>query len=260
MSATATYLYCFVQTPRKPTFPKALKGMPYASPPRALSAGDGVWLIVSDAPLAHYEEAPIKKHLEDMKTVADFALGHEAVVEHFALADSLLPMKLFTLFRDDERALRYVEKERARIDGALARVGGKVEYGLRVSLDEKAMRAAALKDSKKAGPPDSGAAFLMRKKLLRDAASEAQDRARERAEEVFEALAALSADALKRPLGADPEGSRLLLDGAFLVPRKKEKSFAALAKKKGGEIEPLGYRTELTGPWPAYHFVQDGAR
>jgi len=48
----ATYLYCLVRAPEKPSLAGAPPGLPGLSPPRALAAGDGLWLIAADAPLS----------------------------------------------------------------------------------------------------------------------------------------------------------------------------------------------------------------
>ena len=42
---------------------------------------------------------------------------------------------------------------------------------------------------------------------------------------------------------------------AFLVSRKKFDEFRAAAEALAVEFTPLGFRFELTGPWPAYNFA-----
>ena len=53
------------------------------------------------------------------------------------------------------------------------------------------------------------------------------------------------------------QGGRLLLDAAFLVPRKHARSFHALAVRESRALARHGYGLTLTGPWPPYSFVQD---
>ena len=55
---TATYLYCLVQAERRPRWPAPRAACPALGPLRVLPAGDGLWLVAADAPLAQYGGAP----------------------------------------------------------------------------------------------------------------------------------------------------------------------------------------------------------
>jgi hypothetical protein len=139
----ATYLYCLVRADREPGLAGVPPGLPGCSPPRLLAAGGGLWLVVSTAPLSQYGAEEIQSRLSDLSWVSDRALAHEAVVEHFTgvtEAAAVLPLKLFTLFSSGERALAYVGENRERIDRSLDRVAGRVEWGVRVRLDDARAR------------------------------------------------------------------------------------------------------------------------
>src|SRR5262249_45293538 len=153
-----------------------------------LDAGRGLWLVCADAPIARYGKEPIERGLGDLDWVSQCAMGHEAVVESVLGAGTVVPMKLFTLFKSDARALARLGKTRARIDRALRRLRGCDEWGVRLRMDEKQLVQVA------AGPrasqtPQSGTAFLERKKSLRDAATSVRKGAREHADDVHEVLA-----------------------------------------------------------------------
>ena len=144
-SAPLTYLYCLVQASRRPQLRSVPPGLPGAGPVRLLEGGRGLWLVVADAPEAHYGEAAIASGLQNMEWVSRRALGHEAVVESFLGAAAVLPMQLFTLFTSDERALAHVNKDRRRIDKVLQRVAGQHEWGVRLTWDEQRARTAVEK-------------------------------------------------------------------------------------------------------------------
>ena len=126
----ATYLYCLVRAPRNPLSAEVPPGLPGLTPPRVLAVGDGLWLIVAGAPLSEYGSAEIQRQLSDLSWVSDRALAHEAMIEHFAGAGAVLPMKLFTLFASDERAIANIRDHRERLEprprpgGGPGRVGG----------------------------------------------------------------------------------------------------------------------------------------
>jgi len=120
----ATYLYCLVRAASEPDLAGAPPGLSDLAPPQALGvdAGAGLWLIAASAPLPDYGSAEIQRQLSDLSWVTDRALAHEAVVEHAAGLGAVLPMKLFTLFASDDRAVAHVRDDRERIDAVLDRV------------------------------------------------------------------------------------------------------------------------------------------
>jgi hypothetical protein len=59
----------------------------------------------------------------------------------------------------------------------------------------------------------------------------------------------------KAPRELPVQGGPLLLDAAFLVPRRRARSFQSLAAREARSLARLGYGLTLTGPWPPYSFV-----
>src|SRR5437773_5588216 len=99
---------------------------------RLLDVRGGRFLVVADAPLERYGEDAINRGLSDLDWVARGAVAHEAVVESFIGASALVPMKLFTIFTSDERALEHVRREAPRVDAVIRRVAHHHEWGVRV--------------------------------------------------------------------------------------------------------------------------------
>jgi hypothetical protein len=265
MSAKGSYVYCLVAAPRRPGVRRAVKGLPGTGPVRVVpvEAPDcaprrlKTWLIVADAPLGRYSEAAINEKLHDLDWVSRAAVAHEAIVETFLAAPALLPMKLFTIFLNDGRALDHVRRHRADIDAILGRVADHEEWGVRISLDRT---RAVLMGSSGAGRrrADSGAVYLTRKKAQRDRAAELGRHARLVIGDAYERLARHATAARRRSATelANSDG-RLLLDAAFLVPRARVKRFRAAAERDASALDPQGYHVAITGPWPPYSFLND---
>jgi hypothetical protein len=254
--ARATYVYGLVAAPAAPAVAAAPKGLPRLSSPRALAAGDGLWLIVADAPLRDYGADAIGRRLEDLSWVSTCALAHERVVEHFAAAGTVVPMKLFTLFAGDARAVEHIAGQRERLERLLSRVAGCREWGVRVHLDER--RARKTVAAGKAPPSGgTGTAFLQQKRRQQEASRQAVARAQARAEEVHTALAARARGVVRREQLAAEPGERLLLDAAFLVPESDAAAFEAEVGRGSEALARLGCETILTGPWPPYNFVAE---
>jgi gas vesicle protein GvpL/GvpF len=263
-----TYVYCVIASSRAPALPRMPKGLPGAGPVRLLDLDAGVlsrrsggfrrWLVVADVPLDRYGEQAIKAGLSDLDWVSRAAVAHEAVVECFVAAAGLLPMKLFTIFKSDDRALEYIRQQGRRIDDALARVLKHEEWGVRVVLGAPRVTVGSRRTLKRSRTVTSGSSYLERKKAQRDAAVELAERARDVVAELYDRFAQRSSIARRRTL-TEVAGQRapLLLDAVFLVARARASSFRAAAQQQARRLEPEGYLISLTGPWPPYSFVQD---
>jgi hypothetical protein len=255
---SATYVYCVAPRRRAPSLRRAPAGMPGTGRPRALDAGDGLFLVACDAPLDRYGEAALERGLRDLDWVSACAVAHDAVVEHVGRVGTVVPMRLFTLFASDARALAHVARERRRIERAAARVAGRAEWVARVVLDEA--RARARRRAPGRAGAGRGTAFLLRKKGEREALGRAAASAQAAAERLYETLAGRAADARRRPPLRAPGGGRhLLLDAAFLVPRRGAAAFRAAARRAGAPLGKAGCEVTVTGPWPPYSFVDDNA-
>ena len=253
----ATYVYCAVRAGRRPTMKRGLRGLPGAEPSRLLDAGEQLWLVVATAPVAQYGAAPIERRLKDLDWVSRCAMAHEAVVEDAARSGPVVPMKLFTLFSSDDRAVAHMVRTRRKLARLFALVAGREEWGVRVSVDER-VAARRRAEGAHAAKTASGTGFLLRKKAEKDAARLVIEEALSEGERIFGELAGAAVDARRRTPVQSTTAIRVVLDAAFLVPEKQARTFrkavAAQAKSRGE-----GYDVALSGPWPPYNFVSEPA-
>jgi hypothetical protein len=259
----ATYVYCLLAAPRPPALGRSVRGLPGTGQVRFLHVGPSdtspakgrlkKWLAVADAPLADYGEGAINGKLNDLEWVSRRALAHEAVVESLMGATAIVPMKLFTIFTNDERAVGHVEHEASRIDAILNRVAGRQEWGVRVVLSRPAAPAPRSTSRRRV----SGASYLAAKKAVRDARAQQAERAEQVAAGVYDRLAKIGDAATRRTAVEDlAEGGPLLLDAAFLVARQNVSRFKATLKREALRLEEQGYGLTASGPWPPYSFVE----
>jgi hypothetical protein len=253
VNATLTYVYCLVNATRRPSLRDVPAGLSASRDLRLLDAGDGVWLVATSVPESEYGEAALGRGLQDLEWVGQRAMEHEAVVEHFLTAPAVLPMQLFTLFTSDERAVSHVAGDRRRIARILARIERKVEWGLRLTWDEKAARESVGRAHRRSA---SGTAFLSRKRDLLNLSRARLTAARADANRLYRAMAREATDARRRTATerAAP-GSRLLLDAAFLVPTSKGSAFRAALRRNTKRLGRSDLVVSLTGPWPPYNFI-----
>jgi gas vesicle protein GvpL/GvpF len=251
LGTLGTYVYCVVASRRRPPIGK-IAGPPGTRAPRLLEVHPNRYLVVSDAPLESFGEAPLARRLSDLDWVSRAAVAHDAVVERFITADAVLPMKVFTIFTNDERALAQTRADWDRIDALLRDVTGQVEWGLRLMFDQRQAPAAATTPR-----AASGRNYLLAKQRQHTATVAHTRLVRRRTAGVVTALAAIAREVRQRPLTtAATSGSRLLLDAAFLVPRTRERRFRAAVAQQTRRLAPEGYAVHLSGPWPPYSFVE----
>jgi hypothetical protein len=249
-----TYVYALVRAESRPPLSAAPAPVPGGQAVRLLSAG-GLWLAVSTVPAAEYDQAALEAGLRDLDWVGPRAVAHEAVVEHFLACTALLPMKLFTIFKSDQRAVEYVVRTHARIDRILGRIERHVEWGLRLTWHEQAAQQALEQRSEPAGTP-SGAAYLARKRDLLDAGRNQWAMARAAAELLYRTMRDEAAESRRHSETEEAlPNSRVLLDAAFLVSAEKADAFRALLLAQAQVLGELGIVVSLSGPWPPYNFV-----
>jgi hypothetical protein len=251
-AARATYLYAVVESDGAPLLSRAPRGLPGCARPRAIDAGGGLWLVAADAPLRHYDDGALERGLKDLEWVALRAMAHQQVVEHCLTLGTVLPMKLFTLFREDARAVAHVTSRRRALRALARRVRGRHEWGVRLSLDPEAAQRTVKKGAAAAGRGAlRGTAYLLRKTRERTLARDLAQGARAEADRAYASLRGL-ADAAQRRA---PAGDGLVLDAAFLVPAPGARKFGQAVARLRRDLAARGMVVALTGPWPAYSFV-----
>jgi hypothetical protein len=209
-----------------------------------------MWLVVSEVPLARYGPTALERTLRDIDRVGRLAVAHESLVEYFARMSgaTVVPMKMFTMFSSVDRAVSEMRARRMEIQAVLDRVVGCEEWGVRVGVRPRRL-------ARSPEQPRSGTEFLTVRKRMRDEVRASAQRADDAAAAVFEELSHLAKEARKRqetPAGAVPP----LLDAAFLVPVRSRTRFRAATTRLSRTCSDAGANLTLTGPWPAYNFVQ----
>ena len=252
MSSTLSYVFCLVRNARRPALRGITDGMPGGADLRAIEVGEDLWAVVQSVPESEYGEEALARGLQNLDWVGPRAIAHERVIESFLAAPALLPMQLFTLFTTDARVAEHVRSDRARVTRILKRIEKKVEWGLRLTWNEKAVRDKAAQKQAR-----SGAEFLARKRDVLDVNRTRLIAARKTADRVYKGMAReASASQRRTSLERAAPGSRLLLDAAFLVSAGRSRAFKSAIRQHARELRGAGVDVSLTGPWPAYNFIQ----
>ena len=253
-ATTAAYLYCVVRAAKRPSMTRVPGGVPSASRPEVYTVGPSLWIVAATVPLRVYGPAALEPRLGDLDWIAEIAVAHEAVIEHFAKSktSTAIPMKLFTMFSTIDRAVADVAARSTAVQRTMRHIAGAEEWGIRVFI------RPAKSPVKSAGPATSGAQFLRARQETRTAIATARAVTADAAERAFARLRRHSRDAHVREARAEPGTNPPVLDAAFLVTLVARPRFKAEARRQASALAAAGAELVMTGPWPAYHFVTVG--
>jgi hypothetical protein len=179
-------------------------------------------------------------------------------------ADAVVPLRLCTIFADEDAVRDGLRRERERLLAALRRVRGRMEWSVKLLADPQALQAAAHeRGSALAGadPPGSGRAYFARKKLEQAARDDVRAMIEWAAEETHARLREYAAGATTLPpqdRQLSGRSGEMVLNGAYLVERSSAPEFAALAKELEARHRGIGLALELSGPFAPYNFVPAG--
>jgi hypothetical protein len=203
--------------------------------------------IVCRVGLDEFGEGPLRRNLEDRAWLEQTASAHDRVLSGAVGVTPLVPIRFGTVFHDEAGVREMLLDRGGEFRDALERLRGHVELGIKVFLVDAARDEEA--------KPATGRDYLLQKQRARDAASTVQAEALEQVRALHEHLASLADGAHANP-PQPPElsGRRepMLLNAAYLVRSDEQPEFIAAADDHGdGRLEVV-----VTGPWPAYNFVQ----
>ncbi|MGY1434296.1 GvpL/GvpF family gas vesicle protein [Streptomyces reniochalinae] len=127
---SATYVYAVCQGCDPEVF-AGLPGQAPGTPVRLLRFG-ALEAVVQDVPAASFGEEALRERLGDRAELERCARAHHAVIAAAAATAPTLPLPLATLYLGDGRARAALSADASRFLGALRRIAGRVEWGVKV--------------------------------------------------------------------------------------------------------------------------------
>ncbi|MCP2336321.1 GvpL/GvpF family gas vesicle protein [Actinomadura rupiterrae] len=258
MSGTAIYLYG-VARGLAPSALDGVTGVGGAPVRTVVHPESGLAALVGTVGLAEFGERELRENLEDLGWLEATARAHHQVVALAAREAPTAPVRIATLYRDDDRVRDVLDRDRDRLAELLDRITGRTEWGVKAYADAgaaAAQEAAAVQEPEPAADESSGTAYLRRRQAQRRTRRAAQDRLTEYARDVHAELAD-HAVASRQHAAQDPRlsGRRdtLILNMAYLVDDEQAEGFLAVARAIDRRLPDV--TVELTGPWPPYSFI-----
>ena len=252
-----SYAYAVVRS-SAPTAQRAraalagLRGV--ADAPVTLVGSGTVAAAVSAVPAAEFSEAALKSRLEDLDWLESTARSHHLVIETLAARTKVLPLRLATVYLDDSRVERMLGERQEAFSALLDRFDDHVEWGVKVYAEIPAASDPA--EPGPSAPPDTGRAYLRRRRQHRQAREETWRAAEEAVRRTEQRARGL---AVERARHRPQQGTLARLPGenvandAYLVPRLAAEEFRDRMLHAADDLP--GVRVEVTGPWAPYSFT-----
>ncbi|MFS0696084.1 GvpL/GvpF family gas vesicle protein [Streptomyces nitrosporeus] len=235
-----TYIYA-VTTAEHPLRLDALTGVGGRAPDLRAVKAAGLAAVVSDAP-------------EDLRAKRRDLIIHQNVLERLMADGAALPMRFGLLGPDDEQVRTALEEGRDGYTARLRELDGRLEYNLKVSVEESSVLRAILADSEEArrlsahtrDNPDAHDSMMALGELV---AREVRTRHEALAEDIMNAVA----PAAERTSQGEP-GKNHFLNVSFLVRRDEAAAFSQAVHEEA-ERRGEDHTFVLNGPLPPYSFV-----
>ncbi|MFJ6708399.1 MULTISPECIES: GvpL/GvpF family gas vesicle protein [unclassified Streptomyces] len=221
-------------------------------------ATDAPVAAVSAVPAQDFREDALRRHLEDLTWLEAVARAHHGVIEAAAARTTVLPLRLATVYLDDDRVAAVLREQADAFSQALRRLAGRLEWGVKIYVESRA-DARGADETVAAGAADGvspGRAYLRARRSQRHARDESYRAARQAADRVEAIGRALAADHARHRVQQGElavGGGENVVNDAYLLSRETAADFRSQVL---GAVRDLpGVRIDVTGPWAPYSFT-----
>ncbi|MFF3619404.1 GvpL/GvpF family gas vesicle protein [Streptomyces sp. NPDC002467] len=263
-----TYVYAAV--PLTAGLRETLKGLRgiYGSPvllvtasPESSGTAPPLAFATSHVPRRDFNESALKNHFEDLDWLEDVARTHHDVVQELSTHTTVLPLRMATVYQDDDRAGQALAEQQDAFAERLAQLTAHTEFGVKIYLAPTGAHAEArpATDADTNAATTPGKAYLQRRRAQHNAQEAMYSQAQEAADIVGAIASRYASQHVRHPTqrGALTGPAENVLNDAYLVPDANAAPFRAAIEEAVGVFD--GIRVEVTGPWAPYSFAMPPA-
>lgn len=248
---------------RRPA-PALLEGIVAQAPVQPLVHGN-LMAFVSAVPTSRFGASQFQSALNDTEWLKERILAHETVLERLRSRYNVVPFRFGTIYLNSAHVANALARHRSELRRALERIRGASEWGVKLYCDRDRLRHRLERESDGArllhdqlGAASPGARFFLQKKydrLLDGMTVEMTASLVQRIRQSLDACASESAEIDVQPPAVHGRPTAMIMNAAYLVAAKSLPQFRQTIATLQEEYAAHGFDTELTGPWPPYHFV-----
>ena len=236
------YVYCIVESPEPRSFgPIGIGGR-----------GDEVYTVHHDGLAAVVSNTPIQVYDPTRENV----FAHEQVNETVMREFTVLPMAFGVLFRTEDDIMELMRGTYDALRDVLAKMAGKVEFGLKVNWDRERVISELEEESEEIRnlkeqitSRGAGSTYFARMQLGRLVETALAEKSDAYVREVYDYLR----DTAVASRANKPIGDKMIMNAAFLIERDRESEFDTQVKEIAAKYEgKLSFK--YTGPSPRSSF------
>jgi hypothetical protein len=257
MPELGLYVYGLVSDGALATAPE-LPGIDGSHAVECVTQGE-LCALVSRVSLDQFDDQRLREHLADMAWVERTARRHQQVLESVLGQCTPLPMRLCTLYNDEQGLLEMLARQQESLSAALADLAGKLEWGVQAF---SAARRRQPSSNPGATPATTGTAYLQQKLASRRAGEQADANLEAICDRLHTELSSFAVASRLGPLQRPEVSARqspMILNASYLVANEQRERFGSRFAELGDEHAEDGVELQLTGPWPPYNFVPTAA-
>ena len=256
------YLYCLARLSRLPPLPLEGRGLDGQNPLQVDSFQDlaAVW---SPVPVEDFCGSEAEERMRDLTWVGPRVIRHQEVVAGVMRHSPVLPARFGTIFSSSANLEKVLQHHHDTIAGFLERLADREEWAVKGLLDrsgaqEKLFSLKLARKAESLGALSPGKRYFQEQRLRTACDQELQRWLQEVCRELWIDLRDYAADVRERRLlsreatGSDKD---MVLNWAFLVPKKAVPGFQARVQDANAQYPDRGLILECTGPWPPYSFT-----
>lgn len=255
------YLYCVADQSSEEALDINVGGL--GGEPVFTVTSNGICAVVQECDKAFFSS-------EDSKTVSEWILAHQAVVDlAWEKYETVVPFSFDTIViaKDGKSArenlLDWLGKEKDSLKSKVEKFKGKAEYGVQISWNPPVIAPRLTKNDtevqkleeeirSKSSSKSSGTAYLLGQKLEKLLGQRMEQAADVYFKEFFQKIRACVGEIRVGKVKKEEPPRQMLANLSCLVPKED-------APKLGETLDGIGkidgFFVRFTGPWPPYSFV-----
>ncbi len=267
-SSSQSLWYVYGIVPLDGAMPPNLTGLDDA--PVRLEPGEdarfAALVSILDGP--DYTPEAIEAQSGDVDWLSPRAVAHDRVLTWASDHGIVVPMPMFSLFSGSAAVRDMLRDRETQLESTVRRIGEAREYALRIHRVDAELLAAIVPLSARltelaaaatSAPP--GQRYLLERKLEAEKRAEMRTVTQHIVDQIVSELCAHAREVQRSPIPRvqDSESTRgtMVLNAAFLVATSEFAVFQQRLSEVVSRHQPHGFRFDFTGPWPAYHFVNE---
>ncbi|ARI76457.1 hypothetical protein HM131_06235 [Halobacillus mangrovi] len=212
-----------------------------------------------------YGEKVLEEKTKQMDWVQEKAFHHHEALISLRERTTIIPMKFCTIFQNEESLSEMIQSREEDWERLLNELENKEEWNVKIYCDRSLLREEVAEnnltiENKKAeiAEMSKGRQYLERKKLNQIIDKEVEQEQHDFSKGYHEKWKGLAAqDSVKKVWNKDVTGKdeEMCWNSAYLLPLEHVEPFLEHVTLANEKHASAGWKFEITGPWPAYHFV-----